>query len=129
PDDPVLARGLARGLALHEQAVAVLPIPVELSLEAFRDQIAIGDARARIVRDVDAAGAGAQPRDRHAEPLARALDEHAARLRGRVAKRDRALAATARAARAALIRGQMRVAHHDLDALDVDIELLRHHLR
>jgi hypothetical protein len=84
-DDAVVVRALRLGNARDVQVVAVALVPIELRLETVGDELAVRHGATRGTGREHAAVRDAQIRGRHAEPLARARDEHAPRFGCRVA--------------------------------------------
>ena len=125
-DDFVFRRFFRFGRAFNRQRIAVLLVPFEFVMEILAaDQFAIGHAlRARHHHAV----LYLELRRRHTEFLRRALHQHAACFRRGIAQRDTAALEPGAAGRAALIAGQRRVAHDDVDALEREIEFFGHHL-
>ncbi len=71
----------------------------------------------------------AQPGGRHAEFFGGLPDEQAPRFGGRAAQRPRARLDAGAAGGAALVAGERRVAHDDIDLGDIHVELVGDDLR
>ena len=124
-DDLVDARRLGLGLALGDEIVAELAVPLHRQIEiAVADQLAIAEFARRIAGHGNDAFGDLEPFGRHAEPRRGQLEEHAARLGRGVAQGDAALLHPGAAARTTLVDGPLGVAHHDADALERHVELL-----
>src|SRR5439155_6906721 len=111
--------------ALRKQRVAVLIVPLELVVEVpAADQLAVADLLLLVATHGDDTIPHEELVGGRAELLGGALDEEAPRFGRREPERHAAALHAGGPGGAALIAGERSVAHHDLDALERDVELV-----
>ena len=93
------------------------------------DQLAVADLLLAVANDRDDAVLHGERVDRRAEARSGALEEETACLGGREPERGAAALHAGGAGGAALIARERGVAHHDLDPIEGDVELVRDDLR
>ncbi len=130
PDDAVFGRRLNLRLDLDVHGVAGLLVPLDLAVEiAAADQLGVADFFRRVGDRAHHAVVDAQLLDRKPELLRGGFHEQLARFGRRAAQGPRARLDAGAAGGSALVAGERRVAHHDVDLVDVHIELVGHDLR